>query len=198
MLTSALVQTDEILLCHKCDFEAEDIYDLEAHTYIHAPEQYLTCRYCGVGFDTKDELMVHRKRHHTDAVNLCRDFSNGICPYEDRACWYKHCKAGNDYRPDLTTFKCNSCDETFTTKSGFMYHNKENHKNNISECKQSRSGTCWFGDKKCWFNHNSNDENSEKRNDEELSENQEMIEKILSMMENFTKRIKKWKIEEKI
>ena len=77
-----------------------------------------------------------------------------------------------------------------------MYHNKENHKNNISECKQSRSGTCWFGDEKCWFNHTSNDENSEKINDKELSENQEIIDKIFSMMENFTKRI--MKIEEKM
>ena len=38
--------------------------------------------------------------------------------------------------------------------------------------------------------------NSEKRNDEELSENQEMIEQIFSMMENFTKLI--MKIEDKI
>ena len=30
---SVSVQTDEIFLCHKCSFEGEDIYDLEAHTY---------------------------------------------------------------------------------------------------------------------------------------------------------------------
>ena len=41
VLTSALVQTDEILLCHRCGFEAEDIYNLEAHTYTHAPEHCL-------------------------------------------------------------------------------------------------------------------------------------------------------------
>ena len=33
VLQSIQVQTDEILLCHKCDYEPEDVYDLVARTY---------------------------------------------------------------------------------------------------------------------------------------------------------------------
>ena len=43
-IDSVSVQTDEIFLCHKCSFEGEDIYDLEAHTYSeHSTGEYLTC-----------------------------------------------------------------------------------------------------------------------------------------------------------
>jgi hypothetical protein len=47
-------QTEEIILCHKCDFAAEDKDELDAHTYTeHASENYLTCRYCEYGFESK-------------------------------------------------------------------------------------------------------------------------------------------------
>ena len=39
ILESVSVQTDEIILCHKCDYEAEDRYDLDAHTWsVHESE----------------------------------------------------------------------------------------------------------------------------------------------------------------
>ena len=56
---SCIVRTASV---HKCDYEPEDVYDFDAHTYSeHAPENYLTCRYYEYGFDTKKELMIHRK-----------------------------------------------------------------------------------------------------------------------------------------
>jgi hypothetical protein len=87
-LLSVSVQTEKIILCHKCDFEAEDRSHIDAHTCTdHSSDNYLTCRYCEYCFGTKKELMIHRKQHHLDKVNMCRDFARGICPFVDKICW---------------------------------------------------------------------------------------------------------------
>ena len=58
-LRSVSVQTDDILMCHKCDYQAEDNIDLDGHTYTeHAVEKYLTCRYCENSFDSKKGLQT--------------------------------------------------------------------------------------------------------------------------------------------
>ena len=85
---SVPVQTDEIILCHKSDYQAEDNIDLDGHTYSeHAVENYLTCCYCQNAFDYKKELMIHWEKYHIERVNTCRDFSEGVCPFTDRVCW---------------------------------------------------------------------------------------------------------------
>ena len=194
-LSTVSVQTEEIILCHKCDYEADDIYELDAHTYSeHLPESYLTCRYCEYGFDTKKELMIHRKKHHIDRVNTCRDFSNGVCPFVDSVCWYKHSEAVLTIGEVSNTFKCNLCDEGYTSKSEIMYHKKLKHR--APQCKNNIQGTCWFGEEKCWFAHNQIKESDKNENDEENTKNNEIMEKMFKMMETFTERI--MKLEERI
>ena len=142
-LHSVSVQTEEIIVCHKCDFEAEDKYDLDAHTYTeHSSDNYLTCRYCEYCFDTKKELMIHRKKHHLDKVNMCRDFSKGMCPFEDKICWYNHSETVIGTSMDMAGVKCNLCDENFINKSELMCHRKQNHRNTVPECKNYDQGTC--------------------------------------------------------
>ena len=54
----------------------------------HDAEHYLTCRFCENCFNTKKELMIHRKKYHIERVNICRDFSKGVCPFVDNVCWH--------------------------------------------------------------------------------------------------------------
>ena len=61
-----------------------------------------------------------------------------------------------------------------------MYHKKRKHR--VSECKTNITGTCWFGEEKCWFAHyeikendenGKNDRNENDRNENDKTENDE-------------------------
>ena len=47
----------------------------------------------------------------------------------------------------------------------------------------------WFGDMKCWFKHENIQESNKNKDNEELSENKGVMEKLFNMMEIMTKRI---------
>ena len=195
LASEVFVQTDEIILCHKCDYQAEDNIDLDGHTYSeHAVENNLTCRYCENAFDTKKELMIHRKKYHIERVNVCREFSKGVCPLTDSVCWYNHQEKVNEV--GTISFNCNKCDEVFSNKSEYMHHKKPKHRNYIPYCSNHLQGTCWFDETKCWFSHDNTNVSDKSENDNGKTENKEIMEKIFNMMENFTKRI--MKIEERL
>ena len=182
----------EIILCHKCDYEAEDKYELDAHTYTeHDAEQYLICRFCEHCFNTKKELMIHRKKYHIERVNICRDFSKGVCPFIDNVCWYKHDQSVNEGGIDTAKIKCNKCDKEFGNKPEFMRHKKQEHRQSVPACVNETQGTCVFGEEKCWFRHNNKDGNNQTNNKDKVNENKEVMERIFNMMENMTNRIMK-------
>jgi hypothetical protein len=57
-------------------------------------------------------------------------------------------------------------------------------------CRDASNGTCQFGKIKCWFNHEEDLISNGNRNIENGTNiNQEVINKIFDMMENFTQRI---------
>ena len=54
---SVLLQTDEVIYCHKCDYEAEDIYELDEHIYSTlTPGAYFICCYCQNSFNPEGLL----------------------------------------------------------------------------------------------------------------------------------------------
>ena len=50
----------------------------------------LTCRKCGETFNSKHNLMSHRKQAHVENVRPCRDFLQNNCRRGEGRCWYKH------------------------------------------------------------------------------------------------------------
>ena len=190
---SVTVQTEpedtDIMRCNECEYPAEDIYDLGEHMYeFHALENEgnIACHYCGERFETKGNLMMHRKSAHIDKVNNCTYFSEGNCDFGDR-CWYNHSRDRSD---SDKTFKCSFCEQIFKTKSDFMSHRKTAHAKKIPICKNSMNGFCQFGRKHCWFNHDETETLNGNRNIEHVNDqNQEMIAKIFDMVEKFTQRI---------
>ena len=49
-----------------------------------------TCNICGTTFDTKNQLMLHRKKEHGDIVGLCKEAKNKSCKFSIERCWFKH------------------------------------------------------------------------------------------------------------
>ena len=147
----------------------------------------IDCCHCENYFQTKTDLMVHRKKKHSNKVNICQRFLAGSCDLGDDKCWYKHEQkdTGND---DLFRIQCSNCEKVFETRFDLMHHRKSVHYQEVPRCSKSLIGTCWFGPKTCWFHH----EEVEKINESGNNENkEEMIEKIFNMMEVFTQRILK-------
>ena len=50
----------------------------------------LTCRTCGESFNSKHNLMNHRKQVHIQNVRQCRDYEENKCRRGEDRCWYKH------------------------------------------------------------------------------------------------------------
>ena len=67
-----------------------------------------------------------------------------------------------------------------------MVHRKLEHPQKISACKNEMDGSCRFGGDKCWYDHKSSLQNKQTEN---LHQDQELINRLVTMMENFTKRI---------
>jgi hypothetical protein len=94
--------------------------------------------------------MIHRKKVHSEKVNLCLYFSEGNCHFGD-SCWYSH---DQSIIKSLTEYKCNIWEKIFKTKSVFMNHRKDEHSRNVTICRNAINGTCHFGMGRCWFKHN--------------------------------------------
>ena len=48
------------------------------------------CNFCENVFNTKDELMKHRKQQHVETVSNCRDHQKGYCKWKENNYYYSH------------------------------------------------------------------------------------------------------------
>ena len=75
--------------CRKCDYEAEDGYDLDGHFWSeHDDEESpsLICKYCDESFPVMKELMRHKKLKHIEKVDFCWFLSTNSCEYGEENC----------------------------------------------------------------------------------------------------------------
>ena len=107
--------------CNKCDYQAEDEYDLDAHTWsehddddeeieecsLEINRYSFGCNICEENFDTKRDLMNHKKKQHYDRVEMCWRFAN--CSYADTDCWFRHYQTAQV--TESSTVNCNLCDK---------------------------------------------------------------------------------------
>ena len=71
-----------------------------------------------------------------------------------------------------------------------MKHRRDKHLEIVPLCRDASHGRCQFGKRKCWFNHEEDEIAKENRFEENgINVNQDVIDKIFDMMENFTQRI---------
>ena len=50
----------------------------------------VNCFICGETFESKNEMMKHRKSKHYGVVKPCFKFSEKQCRFKDEICWFKH------------------------------------------------------------------------------------------------------------
>ena len=109
------------------------------------------------------------------------NFAAGVCYFDDQTCWFNHTLKRKTFS---TPFQCKACDKTFTIRSHYLKHNKQNHPNSVPTCKNIIDGKCKFGDGNCWFMH----ENIEKIQGEKI-ENNEMIQRTRLGLFNVTTKL---------
>ena len=66
-----------MIRCKECEYPADDIFDLGEHVYeFHGEHEKnsLECHYCDEKFQSKRDLMVHRKEAHIEKVTTCYYF----------------------------------------------------------------------------------------------------------------------------
>ena len=185
--TSVTVQT-ELIRCDECEFPAECMVDLVDHMHEFHPlggyEPGIVCNHCGENLESKNSLMNHRKKFHSEMISPCINFSEGKCNYGE-LCWFSHDASKRIILPEFT---CNLCDKKFKIKSQFMKHRKEENFKSVQNCRDDKSGNCQHGPYSCWFIHDGISENKNMAK-ENVIENSEIIKKLFEMMEVFTKRL---------
>jgi hypothetical protein len=134
------------------------------------------CKFCEDSFDSKRELMKHRKKEHSDRVSVCWKFTSGECEYGIEKCWFNHSSSAK------CEIKWKFCEQIFPNQYEFLTHPKQFHVQFVPPCRIVTNGTCNYTNENCWFNHKENgkiNENNEKENEE----NREVIQKIIQLKE---------------
>jgi hypothetical protein len=67
------------------------------------------CNICEENFDTKRDLMNHKKKQHYDRVAMCWRFASANCSYADTDCWFRHYQTAQV--TESSTVNCNLCDK---------------------------------------------------------------------------------------
>ena len=161
-------------ICGKwCRSEADQAHHMRKHEAIKT-EQTISCNFCSKTFESKRDMMTHKKSEHTEKVSACWDFASGNCNLGNDVCWFNHCEGLRK-----SEFKCNVCKQLFDNHNILMLHKKSEHTTTVKKCTNM---SCWYGDMKCWFLH-------DLKTDDEEKKDQQITEKMFNMMEKFTERL---------
>ena len=79
----------------KCYFSAEACW------WSHSKEKSndskkITCYICAKAFNSRAEMMVHRKMNHLKVVRQCELFMKNNCTFNDSSCWFLHGTENNE------------------------------------------------------------------------------------------------------
>lgn len=172
--------------CNKCEFEAADGYELDAHVWSEHDDdeivdESIVCQYCDQSFSELKYFMAHKKIEHVEKVSVCWNFTDGSCIYGEQKCWFRHEECHN--KPDEKTIICRICGETFLSIGLFMKHKKSEHIENVNFCTKYKEGNCTYSEK-CWFIHEHEDLSKEGNVNHDKT-----IEKLVGIVEKFTKKV---------
>ena len=119
--------------CMKCSYQGNTAYTLTKHINI---THKIYCHTCDKAYDSKWDLMVHRKKEHYDVIKICRYFLKGNCSFGDEKCVYRHDENAK------FNLKCHFCEKVFKTKDELMKHRKEYHAKTVPSYRDHKSGYC--------------------------------------------------------
>ena len=58
----------------------------------------IKCFVCETVFNTKEELMLHRKKDHAEMVKKCTKYETNICKFRNEACWFVHSESAVEHK----------------------------------------------------------------------------------------------------
>ena len=70
----------------KCEFWDEKCWFL----HMDGSENKFECTACDKTFVIKDKFVNHKKKHHKESVQTCRNVVSGSCRYGSEKCWFDH------------------------------------------------------------------------------------------------------------
>ena len=76
-----------------CLYRHYENIEQENSQEVHA----FTCKTCNNTLESKSSLMIHKKRTHSETVNICKDLDTNSCRRGAMHCWFHHDK--NMFQP---------------------------------------------------------------------------------------------------
>ena len=72
-----------------CPFSPEDCW------WSHTEQQNIKsdsieCFICCKTYKSRNDMMIHRKKHHPNVVKQCEKYKQDYCSYKPDSCWYLH------------------------------------------------------------------------------------------------------------
>ena len=127
------VHPETIWLCDKedCEIEFRGPAQLVRHqAQYHDMEKKYYCFTCRDFFKTLEEIRTHQETQHPDHTFICH---YAECSYacNRKSALHKHI---NNKHLKLSTFACQDCTETFTTKAKLLEHVRSAHEGVKFEC----------------------------------------------------------------
>ena len=92
-----------------------------------------SCDSCSHNFESKPNLMQHKKAFHKEKVNVRWNFSAGKCELGDELSWFIQCE--NCEETVIKEIKCTTCEKVFDNINNCMQHNKSEHRDKVKMCK---------------------------------------------------------------
>ena len=97
-------------------------------------QTFFACNFCQEAFESKRDLMLHRKESHSEKVSSCWQFSAGNCEFGEEKCWFVH---NTKKHQDISSeYDCKLCDKVFSNLPEYLRHRKSNHEICLPTCKK--------------------------------------------------------------
>ena len=207
---------DILMLCHECEYPAEDIYDLGEHMYeVHSEREdenkCISCNFCDSTFPSIESCKEHETKKHKEewACNFCSESfesKRDLMLHKKKqhvdkvsSCW-KHslgiCEYGDEncwfshtFTNNSLQFKCKVCDHSFLTKSEYLRHMRQSHPSTVQICRNiTENGGCKYG-VNCWFIHEEiGNSFYENTNNEKIQELFQRLEKMTQQISNLEQK----------
>ena len=72
-----------------CSFSADACWWSHANPQDNGSKS-ISCFICNKSFESKIDMMKHRKRNHKNIVKQCEKFEQKCCSFTNKSCWYLH------------------------------------------------------------------------------------------------------------
>uniref|UniRef100_A0A8D8CEK3 Zinc finger protein 786 n=1 Tax=Culex pipiens TaxID=7175 RepID=A0A8D8CEK3_CULPI len=116
-------------MCANCYVTLKDEHSLKVHAKWHEGETLISCFYCPMKFEAKDEYRLHLDTIH--GANECHSCDTCGLQFKDVTALRSHLRSHADVR----NFKCPDCDKTFKFRKDVVRHKKAVHANERFTCK---------------------------------------------------------------